>query len=145
LLIGGSPRGLSATFPLLGMTFALGVLVTTTLRFRDSCRSQPGWFAALARFHAVTFLLMAAVGGVFVAGGSLAVHGTPRWDHESRYTRAMVLVAIMVYVLIRGLVPPIHRWVKTPMEQLQREVAVQMARERLRKELHRKGSRRRRQ
>ncbi|GEM_PF-804266 len=140
----GLPRRPGGTWPYLVLAFTLGTLVTTALQFRYSCRKQRGWLTTLLRFHAVTLGLIATIVALFLGGGLLAMSRLPRW-HGSGFAVVMSLIVLLVVVLIQWVVPPIHRWVKTPMEQLQRDVAVRMARHYLRKRMLRGRPRRRRQ
>ena len=52
------------------------------------------------------------------------------------FLAGLVAFLLVVLAVLRGL-RPVHRWLKAPMEQLQRQVAVRLARERIRKDLRR--------
>jgi hypothetical protein len=125
-----------------GIVWLIGIF-----RFRGSCLRRPGWFAVLLRYQLVALAL---------AGLILVIFGLSTWymdDQRWRWNRGpgmswpcfarILLFGAVVVAITRGL-RPIHRWLKAPMEQLQREVAVRIARDRIRREMAHRPSWRRR-
>ncbi len=115
------------------------VWVVGIARFRSSCLGRPGWLAALLRYQLVASVFAGLVLVVFLfATYSMMEQGwrLNRYLGEEWPCIALpLLFAAVIAGIIWGL-RPVHRWLKGPMEQLQREVAVKIARDRVRRELH---------
>lgn len=119
-----------------GVPFAAAVIVWfgAMTDFASSCLGKPGWFRALMRYHFYG-LVMSLVIVIAVAaaafGGVLVVRSSPE----------LVLWMVLLLVLIGWLVPRGARWghrkAKETMEPMQREVAVTLARQRIRRALAR--------
>jgi hypothetical protein len=125
----------------------LGALLTWMVgvfRFRSSCLGRPGWLAVLLRYQFVALMLVIAIAAVF--GCALWIVDLSAGPiHASSelilyFLGGLAAFLLVVLAVLRGL-RPVHRWLKAPMEQLQRQVAVKLARERIRKNL-RRGRRR---
>lgn len=118
--------------------------VIAASRFRASCRGQPGWVGVFARYQLVALLLVILVSGVFLGVALLVRARTgPQFTERAQnaYCLAMVPVCAAVLSAIRWGLKPIHPWLKGPMEQLQRGVAAEIARQRSRKQLSRRRRR----
>lgn len=122
----------------------LGALLTWivgALRFRSSCLGRPGWLAALLRYQLVALLLVGVIGVVFgcavwaanASAGPLGVID----DSLAELLGGLVVFLLVLAAILWGL-RPVHRWLRAPMEQLQRQVAVRIARDRIRQELRHK-------
>jgi hypothetical protein len=124
-------------------TFIAGVMwVVGIARFRAHCMAQPGWVTVLARYHCVALVLAAVVVEAFVVAAQIvAASAGPLHTQRggSTFCLAMPLTFVVVVVGVRWGLKPVHRWLKTPMEQLQRKVAVEIARDRIRRELRHKA------
>jgi hypothetical protein len=107
------------------------------LRFRSSCLDRPGWLVALVRYQIVALILVALMLAPFWFVPAMTIpHGWPLSRHDWACVAFTLLFAAVIAGIVWGL-RPIHRCVKGPMERLQREVAVKIARDRVRRELHR--------
>jgi hypothetical protein len=107
-------------------------------RFRSSCLGRPGWLATLLRYQLIALLLVAVIGIVFGCAAcvvKLSSGPVAAYDRLAAYALGGLAAFLLVLaVILRGL-RPVHRWLKAPMEQLQRQVAVRLARDRIRQEL----------
>ncbi|MBU0637398.1 MAG: hypothetical protein KKB50_00920 [Planctomycetes bacterium] len=130
--------------PLTATLIVVGAFAGEVARFRSACQGQPGWLAALVRYQLVAFALIAAVVSVIVV--------VPAYLLNSGVTRRSATVErlacfsgpLAAGVLGLGLwrlLPPIYRWVKAPMERLQRDVAVKIARDAVRRRMARRPRR----
>lgn len=104
----------------------------TLLHYRRTCRWRPGWLAALLRFHvgalAMLGLLLGLVFGLYACKDWLE-----RWYVRRSGGESFMLVLLVALLVLVWLMKPIYRWTKAPMEALQRDVAVEIAREELRR------------
>ena len=134
-LISGEP--LSLACPLIPLFIGLLLWIGGVARLRGSCLGKPGWLAALLRFQAVALLSIAGIGAIFGGGIGLetAISG-PSFQLGTLLAVMLMSAVVVLLVVIWGF-PQLHHWLKAPMERLQREVAVEIARERLRKKMHR--------
>ena len=123
--------------PTVALSLGLLLWIGGVARFWGSCLGKAGWLAALLRFQAVAVVLIAGIGVTFGAGFKLAL--AVGWSPHGSGKTLMLMLMIMVLVIaaVSWLLRPLHRWLKTPMERLQREVAVEIARESVRKQMHR--------
>ncbi|HVP10167.1 MAG TPA: hypothetical protein VMV94_03155 [Phycisphaerae bacterium] len=120
---------------LLGM---IGAWVAFAMQFRNSCLGKPGWFATLLRFHAYGLVMISAVIGIIWLGTELldiAAPGTKFGRPPALRLCGLAALGICVLLGSSWIAPRLHARAKGNMEQLQREVAVQLARERLRRKL----------
>jgi len=117
---------------------ALLTWIVGALRFRSSCLGRPGWLAALLRYQLVALLLVGVIGVVFgctvwvvnLSAGSVGV-----FDNLAAYLLGVLVAFLLILAVILWGLRPVHRWLRVPMEQLQRQVAVRIARDRIRQEL----------
>ncbi|MFH1416851.1 MAG: hypothetical protein ABII12_00990 [Planctomycetota bacterium] len=114
----------------------MGLLVNI-LRFRKSCLAKPGWLGVFVRFcgYGISMLLAVLVLVFFGAGLLTEVcsdlrHSVFNWVHVG----GLVVVVVAAFLFVRG-VPSLHRRAKGEMETLQREVAVRIARDTMRRRL----------
>jgi hypothetical protein len=98
----------------------------------------------LLKYHIYGLALMSLVAGVFVGGSCVMEQAVGRYHGpggQVLYTLGMVLICALAVLAIRYGGKRVHRRAKAGMEQLQREVAVTLARERTRRKLQRKRRR----
>lgn len=109
------------------------------VRYRRSCRARPGWAGALLRYHLCGLLMIVTVLPMIPLAAWAAVAATRRFD----LLPDTMLVFPGGLGVITGLVAAhfwsgwLYRVAKRPMEALQRELAVTIARERIRRKLAR--------
>ena len=121
-------------------TLAMGVLwVYGAARFRESCMNKPGWATALAMYHVWGLsLIVTTVGGPSLAFWLLA-------QADTRIDRIFPGAGLVVFLIcIAGVValclawvPWLYRLATARLAPLQREVAVTIARDEIRKKLAR--------
>ncbi len=114
-------------------------LLVNTVRFRKSCLAKPGWLGVFVRFGAYGISMLLAVLLLVVAGvWSLTKVCTDlRWGvFDWMHWGGLMLVAVVTFFFLRG-IRGLHRRAEGEMETLQREVAVQIARETIRRQLDR--------
>lgn len=136
-LVDSSGPWICAVVLLLIPAFAWPVLVT---RFRASCLDAPGWRPALVRYHrAALGLTLQMIGAVvMVALPSFIEHVM---DQRLSGTRALAVnigALVLAGILLVGVLfraARVHQRLKDIMHPLQREVAVTIARQELRKRL----------
>ena len=136
LLLSGHVR--DAHYPALAATVATMVWVGAMSRFRSSCEQRPGWLAALLRYQLVGLALIGIVITIFCYGTYLLDHSGRRLNRYFGESWPCVALPLMFAVVFVGIVwglRPVHRWLRAPMDKLQRQVAVKIARERIRKEM----------
>lgn len=110
----------------------------TLLHYRRTCRGRPGWLAALLRFHVGTLVMLAMILVAPFSLAWLAPFGRRSGTSLANWTPWLGLAALPLAVLWFCVMWRLLRWTKAPMEALQRDVAVEVARE----ELRRRGARR---
>jgi uncharacterized membrane protein len=127
----------------LPMLVALVGWVTSVVKFRDSCKNRPGWPRVFLRYHLLGLAAMGVVFG-FVLSAGLAVGKLI--DAIDKSDKAAFLYSVCVLILIVGVLvalvvflPRLRCFARGDMDQLQREVAVEIARETLRKNLAKGG------
>jgi hypothetical protein len=102
--------------------------------FATSCMGKPGWFRVLMRYHFYG-VTMAAIVVAAVAGIALPLFYNVRSDWQF-----LLIVTILIFAIVLS-VPPVSRWAhrraREGLEPLQREVAVKLARDRIRRQLRR--------
>lgn len=111
--------------------------VFSALRFRASCLGRPGWLGALLWYHLWgIILLVSTIGGV---GGSIYLVARYSGRILTTLPEGGLLAAVAAVVafipILLWWVPRIYRLATDPLSPLQREVAVQIAREHVRKRL----------
>ncbi len=119
-----------------GVTFAafVSVWAVGAIRFRASCQHKSGWFAALMKFHAYGLIMgVLMVGSVLFCMWVLSELSRPTSSGLSLAVK--VLACIMLIVLTCFAVKWGNRKAKEDVEPLQREVAVTIARNHLRKRM----------
>ena len=134
----GFPSG--DIFILAAFAFAPVLLwITGAIRFRASCLGRPGWFGALLWYHLWGFiLLVSTIGGVagfiyvIVRNSTRVLPALPQAD-----LLAFVAGVAACIPIVWWWVPRIYRLATDPLTPLQREVAVKIAREDVRKRLAR--------
>jgi hypothetical protein len=117
-----------------GLVICVIGFLASGYQYRRSCLNQPGWLAALVRFHVVAVVMMALMLSTPVLVWNL---GKRIWMNQPIAMVAAVFIALLLVFLI---VSWLHRLAKAPMERLQREVAVEAAREFLRRTMARNGN-----
>ncbi len=110
------------------------------VKFRRSCLAKPGWRRALLKYHLY---------GLTMLGFTIGVIGTMAWlfvvarGGLFEVTRGKsdviifvsgILAAVVVWMIVRGVIWA-YRRAKADMESLQREVAVTLAREQIRRKM----------
>jgi GNAT superfamily N-acetyltransferase len=111
-------------------------------RFSGSCLGKPGWFSTLMRYHAAGLISLAVVVAVPLGSALLLRQAVGRvFDATAMltYTVVMIGIAAALAALLYMAVKPLHRLAKGRMEELQREVAVDIARRTLRRRLAGRG------
>jgi len=121
--------------------FALLVWVAGVYEFRSSCLAKPGWRAALLKYHLSGLVLVGLVAGLFGGAAWLVQLITGPYYAGGTHPFIMLLTGVLAILGIRLGLKRLHRRVKVGMEQLQQEVAVTLARERLRDRLRRRRRR----
>jgi len=117
-----------ATCLMLTVLVSLSLFVLFTQQFEFACGEQRGWILAFARYQVV---------GLVVLAGAIAACAGVTWivvawlypvaTDSACYVLPVALVATIA--LACWGVPPVHRWLRAPMDKLQRDVAVKIARE----------------
>lgn len=115
-------------------------------RFRSSCLGKPGWGRALIGYHLWGLLLMVTVLGSLPLLLYLCLETPRRAGVSAPYVPTLLSVTIVVAAFfgIWFWVKWVYRCATAPLMPLQREVAVTLAREEIRKKMMRKPSRWRR-
>ncbi len=123
----------------LPLLVALGGWLVSVVRFRDSCGGKAGWLRVLWRYHILGLGYMAVV---FAAVSSTTAILRRLIDAAGRSDRATLFYTGFALVFCIGLLcaiivftPRVRSAAKGDMDQLQREVAVETARNLLRKRL----------
>jgi hypothetical protein len=110
------------------------ICVIVTLHFRDSCRRQAGWCRALLRYYGAALGATVVIAVTFFGLAELI-------DRPGNLAPlAYIFYCIAILLVFSGIafgMRPVHRWVRGPMDRLQRSVAIELARERVRRELRR--------
>lgn len=123
---------------LCAIVVAISVLPMTVLEARRSCKGTPGWAAALLAYHVHGFALLFGVYGslacYFWLAGNIPSFGTKGVD---RGIFILCGALVMLVLLARTWIPWQYRLATRRLQALQREVAVQMAREVIRAQLAR--------
>lgn len=127
--------------PDVGLVSFLGVLLivlaaiwlSAALRFRNNCLRREGWRLALAKYHLLALTICAGEIGL-IAAVMWADSGTGWGRALIRPTLLIGSLAILAWAVMRG-----YRWAVDSIRPLQREVAVRLARDYLRKRLSRMG------
>jgi hypothetical protein len=130
-----------AQCPFIAACVATVVWIGIVSHFRSSCLGRPGWLAALLRYQFVGVVLACLVLGVFLIATESMIDHRWRWNEylgDDWPCLALPLMFIAVVAAIVWGLRPVHRWLKAPIEQLQRQVAVKLARDRIRQELRQK-------
>lgn len=138
MLLSGGAVGVDGACWGIATIAGLATWVTGIVRFRASCLERPGWLGAVARYQLVALLLTAGIAGVFIGVGSLVTVGAGSiadGEGATAYCLVMPVTTLLVVIGIRWRLQPVHRWLRAPMDQLQRAVAVKIARDRIRKEM----------
>lgn len=132
-----SVRQNAAGPPLTCLTLLVAALVCsvpfTLLHYRRTCRGRPGWLEALLRFHVGTLVMLAMVLVVPFSLAWLAPFGRRSGTSLAKWMPWLGLAALPLVVLWVWVIWRLLRWTKAPMEALQRDVAVEVAREELRR------------
>lgn len=116
------------------------VWIFSAWRFRASCLRRPGWGAALIAYHWWGLLLIVScIGG---AAGAIYLFGQSVGRIRRLFPAAEALVAVVGLSVVAVLIVFWAKWgyrlATARFQQLQREVAVRIARERIRKEMARR-------
>ena len=140
LLRSGTPGGNDYGCPVFGTIMGASAWIGGIFNFRSSCLERPGWLKLLIRYQFVSLLLVALICLAFVLAERVVVwtHGSIDSSAGSRMYRMTLLMTIGLVLagVIWGL-KPLYRWLKDPMELLQRHVAVKIARDRARQDMQR--------
>jgi hypothetical protein len=107
-------------------------------RFRSSCLAQRGWGRMLLAYHLWGLLLVTAVVGVMTLGvWSLSPLTAVSRSLNDRliFSAAMIVLCVLIVLAVRAVVRPLHARLTGPMRSLQREVAVTLARDAIRRRL----------
>jgi len=117
--------------------------VSSVVRFRNSCRKRPGWGRVLVRYHIIGLAAMVGVSGLVLFVGLLlqSLIGASERSGVTAllYTAAVFILVVGTVVLHTRLLPRLRTLARGDMDQLQREVAVEITRETLRKNLAKGG------
>lgn len=119
-----------------------GIYVVNVWRFQQSCRRKQGWGVALWRYHLYGLGIIGSV--LLLAFLAVQIGFPPRhsllpWRLGRYQIFAFVLVWAVIIVVIYFGGRRAHRRAKELMEPLQRQVAVDIARQKLRERLRRGG------
>jgi hypothetical protein len=129
----------------IGMFLGVGAVVlwvSSAVRFHRSCLGKPGWLLTLLRYHAAGLLSIGLVVAIPASSAWVLRKMVGRvFDSTAAmtYTFVMIAIAAMVAAALYKGVKPLHRLAKGKMEELQREVAVEIARKTLRRRLARRS------
>ena len=109
------------------------------IHFRESCLGRPGWARALFSYHIWGLLLIGGtVGGFAVLVRLVLQYGKrlyaaiPEGD-----LLAISAIAVLYVPALLSVVPRVYRLARGPLLPLQREVAIRIARDEVRKRLTR--------
>jgi hypothetical protein len=106
--------------------------------FKNSCGARPGWLGVLWLYHLCALLLCAGVAGLFLAPMILQdLVGRNSWFSDAPAILPMVIILVGLILLIGVAGRWVHHRLKAAMEPLQRDRAVQIAREVLQRRLRR--------
>jgi hypothetical protein len=126
-----------------GVLLPMIVWLVGVRRFRKSCMRKPGWAGTLWRYHlyglSLSLLVIAAVAVPVAPFLNRDVGVLPGTGGLYSGLVIGITIAFMVFILLAG--RRIQRWANGDMETLQREVAVTLARDALRKALRREPRR----
>jgi hypothetical protein len=125
------------------LLLCLPAYVGNVRRFQQSCQRKKGWGAALWRYHVYGLGIIGSVLFLAFLGLQIASSRTtflPPWRVGRYQTPAFIAVWVGVIAVIYFGGRWAHRRAKELMEPLQREVAIDIARQKLRERL-RKGGR----
>jgi len=134
--VGGGTVSLCPGVPAL---IALIVWLASVVRYRQSCMAKPGWRSTLLRYHfSGLTMLTATILVPFTALCATIMSGDPRDLLVTREHAILWLVAVPPYAAgVFFLNRLLYRLAKGPREQLQRDVAVSLARLALAKKMQR--------
>lgn len=111
--------------------------------FRRSCLAKPGWLGTLARYHIAGLSALLLVVAIPTLSGIALRQLVGRvFDATAMatYTLLMIALAAVIAALLFLGVQPLKRLAKGKMEELQREVAVDIARRALQRRLARRSA-----
>jgi len=117
---------------------ALVVWSVCVVRFRSSCLGKSGWFGVLMRFHAFSLVLVCLVTAAAVLLHWFLEQAFPSGTQGVTDVLGLLAKSVACLLFLLGLVwilHMLHRRAKGNMEQLQREVAVTLARTTVRRAL----------
>jgi len=126
---------------ILELTVPLGIAIVCMVtagvwmaRFRNSCEKRPDWLGAFVRYQLIATLMSALVCVPLAAGCYLFWYQRRSWTRFSDlfYPVALLLFGLTLVVILLGL-KGLHRRLKASIEPLQREMAVRIARDVIRK------------
>lgn len=110
------------------------------VRFRSSCLGKRGWGRILLAYHVWSLLLVAAVAGAMTFGVWLLwpLTALSRGPNDRLiFSAAMFVLCLLVVLNVRAVVRSLHTRLARRMQALQREVAVTLARDEIRKRMAR--------
>lgn len=119
----------------LPLVVSIVVWILAASVFRTSCMGNPNWVAALRLYHTYGLLLCIVIAGLILAGtgNALSVRsgGPARFGTITDAIVGLAAIAAAVAVLV-VLGQRAHRRLRAIIEPMQRDVAVKIARQRLR-------------
>jgi hypothetical protein len=122
---------------------ALALWTHRAVKFRASCLGKPGWGSTLARYHLVGLSACAVVVFGIVLTTSLMDFAISRGRRSCASGMAYLLLLAILGLVVFSLMFKYGRWLQRlargNMDALQREVAVDMAREHHRRRLMERG------
>ena len=109
------------------------VWIFTVDSFCKACQERPGWLFLLVRYQVVALAMMAATAGIIIGSVGLL-------DQFHNHDNAIVMLClgggfVTILVVFYGVFRPIHRWLKQPMEKMQRQAAVEIAKREIREKM----------
>ncbi len=118
----------------------MGLWVFCASRFRRSCRARPGWAAVLFTYHVYAIALSLGVVGLLILPGGVGFGCYTLGFGVAACVAAGVISLVLGVAAIAILAVLAHRRLKSLLTPLQRDLAVQIARDTLRKRLSRRHS-----
>jgi hypothetical protein len=114
----------------------LGVWITSCVRFARYCLHKPGWFDRLLAYHFWALLLAVVIVGAIAGPCGLLWYLLGRWSYRYAVIPAIMLAGgVPIILLIPRVAKPLHRRLMGTIEPLQREVAVTLIRDLMRRRL----------
>jgi hypothetical protein len=140
MVIAEGPGGAGEALVCTGVptVFIIALWWMAVCRFKDSCRSRPGWRSALAMYHLYALALVLPVAAGLIGAGLWVVERSWHRIDAMSCLAGIASVGFLAGAILLGRV--VRRRLKQIIDPLQREAAVRIAREEVRRRLLRQPS-----